>query len=412
MAEATEKGVDFLRYADNTWWLVLSADYFRHHYPGGLEDALVVFDGCKTAGSDMADALEGRNSNYVGWNAGVSPQGSADVMEALFARLAQGRAIHEVYESMGSDVRDKWSLTGATLQVGALNVRIRELPRAIDAFTGDTLTSNGNVEVDGYTDDGIPDSLLVVLEFEGIPAADAAASVVRLFVDGVEFAAGPLPEFAGPDGDYRWTGTGEVALGYDAKEGQRVDIELTIDLPEGGKSIFKASPAIATKKFWPGRKWQGTFSKVTDLGFATVLLDVDATFVRDPDESATTQHPTFVLQSGTMHWSLVDGGGDDCIWMAPSMTTELGPNALDQFTFDLTKEPVEYRGGADSAGPRVELTVSCSDGSDPPVTTIEAGGSWFIAPSDQHYVASESAIGGFYSGNAVSHNTWNVTKVE
>jgi hypothetical protein len=60
----------------------------------------------------------------------------------------------------------------------------------------------------------------------------------------------------------------------------------------------------------------------------------------------------------------------------------------------------------------VELTVSCSDGNDPPVTTIEAGGSWFVAPSDQHYVASESAIGGFYSGNAVSYNTWNVTKVE
>jgi hypothetical protein len=414
MAESGEKGVEFLRYEDKTYWLVLSADFFRHHYPGGLKDALVVFDGCKTAGSDLSEALEGWNTNYAGWNAGVTAQGSAQVMGSLFARLAQGRAIHEVYESMAADgeTRDKWGLSNAELLIGEENIRIRELPRVIDAFTGDTLTDSSKIEIDGYTDDDKPDSLLFVTEVEGVPAGQAEQYRVHFLIDGAEFANESLVDFAARTGDYRWTGSEEFALGYDVSKGQRIEIKVYVDLPEGGMSEFAATPTVVEKKWSPGRIWQGTFSKVIDLGFAKTFLDVQATFERDPDEPADTRYPTYLLKSGTMTWQLADGGDDDCIWMAPSMTTQLGPSDTDQFTFDMAAQPIQYRGIADTPGPRVELTVSCAEGSDPPATTIEAGGVWFNAPSDQTFAVSVNAFGGSYAVNAVSYNTWMVTKVE
>jgi hypothetical protein len=414
MAESAEKGVDFFRYEDGSYWVVLNADFFRHHYPGGLQDALVVFDGCKTAGSDMTEALEGWNTNFAGWDEGVSAQGSSQVMGPFFARLAQGRAIHEVYESMAAEggLRDKWGLRGAVLLIGEQNIRIRELPRVIDAFTGSTLTNSSEMEIDGYTDDGKPDSLLFVTEVEGVPAGEAEHYRVHFFIDGVEFANESLVDFAAPNGEYRWTGSAEFALGYDVSKGQRVEIKVYVDLPEGGMSMFAATPTIVEKKWWPGRVWQGTFSKVTDLGFATIFLDVQAMFERDPDEPADTRYPTYLLKSGTMTWQLADGGGDDCTWMAPSVTTQLGPNDMDQFTFDMAAQPVQYRGIADTPGPYVELNVSCSEGSDPPVTTIEAGGTWFNAPQDRNFAVSVNAFGGSYALNAVSYNTWMVTKVE
>jgi hypothetical protein len=411
IAEAAERGVDYLRYQDGSYWVVVSADFFRHRYPGGLKDALVVLDGCKTGATDLESVLTGQNSNFVGWSAGVSPSGSKIVMEQFFAMLAQGRAIAEVYQSMGSAVRDPHGLSGAELTIGPQNIRIRELPRVIDASTGQPLTDDSTIEIEGYVDDDKPDILKLVTEVEGVAAAEGDAYTVHFLIDGEEFASEPLSTFAQPLGDFRWSGTAEFELDFDVSEGQTLEIEVYVELAEGGTSTFSASPKATSEKWTLGRVWRGTFTKVIDIGVATVTLDVDATFERDPDESGTTKHPTFLLKSGTMTWSLQDAGGS-CNRSAPTTTTQLGPDSQNQLTFDLTTEPVEYRGIADSAGPHVPLTVTCSDGSDPPVTSMEAGGTWFNAPADQHYPVSPDALSGVYHLNALSYNAWNITKVE
>ena len=282
----------------------------------------------------------------------------------------------------------------------------------MDAFSGQTLTNGGEIQIDGYTEDDKPDSLLLVIEVEGVPAGDAEQYRVHVLIDGVEFANRSLVDFAAPDGEYRWTGNAEFALGYDVRKRQRIEIKVYVDLPEGGMSVFEATPEVVEKKWSPGRIWQGTFSKVIELGFATTILNVEAIFERDPDESADTRYPTYLLKSGTMTWQLVDGGGDDCTWMAPTVTTQLGPSDTDQFTFDMAAEPIQYRGIADTEGPYVEVNVSCSEGSDPPATHMEAGGVWFNAPSDQSFAVSVDAFGGSYALNAVSYNSWMVTKLQ
>jgi hypothetical protein len=400
IAEAGERGVDYARDDDGAWWVLLSADFFRHRYPGGVEDALIVFDGCQTGGGDMESALEGRNSNSVGWTGPVTAPGSKAVTEPFMTMLGQGRAIHEVYDSMGSGVRDTYGLGGAVLTVGSRNIRIRELPRVIDARTGQTLIDGGEIEIVGYVDDDKPDSLQLLTEVEGVAAAEGGGYLVHFLIDGQTFATAVVG-VRHPLGDYRWTGEAEFALGFDVTKGQTFQIDVIVELAEGGVSVFTASPRATSKEWKLGRVWHGTFTKVADIGVATVMLVVDATFERDPDESATTKYPTFLLKGGTMTWSLTDGG-DNCHWSAPTTTTEFGADEESWLTFNLTTDPIEYRGSAHTSGPQVPLTVTCLDGSDPPVTTMEAGGTWFTAPADQHYTVGVDLLEGAYHPSTLS----------
>jgi hypothetical protein len=112
-----------------------------------------------------------------------------------------------------------------------------------------------------------------------------------------------------------------------------------------------------------------------------------------------------------MTWSLTDQG-DNCHWSAPTTTTEFGPDAQSWLTFDLTKQPIEYRGSARVEGPQVPLTVTCLEGDDPPVTSREAGGTWFTAPADLHYTVEVDSLSGAYSPGSLSSNSWNLTRVE
>jgi hypothetical protein len=404
---SAELGMAPFRVGDGKWWVVVTADFLRYYYPGGLRDTLVVLDGCKTAGTDIVHALSGPNTNVAGWSDNVVIAGAKAVMQELYVGLGQGRAIHEVYDSMGGRVKDPYS--PAKLVIGASNIRIRDLPRVIDAATGQTLTSNGTVQVIGRTGDGEPDSLLLDTEFEGIDPADGEIYTVHFTIDGTEFFSGPLIEFAQPHTEYRWSGSGQFDLDYDVAEGQPLDIEVTVDLPEGGKTVFAASPRATSPHWSPGRVWHGTFTKVTNIGVATITLVVDATFERDPDEPPTTQ-PTFLLKSGTMTWSLLDAPGDSCTRTMPALTYLLVDDADDTLTFDLTKNPVEYRGFATSAGESVEVVVSCPWGDS--VTHMTTGGVWFVATGDDHLTVSGDGFSADFEPNAVSHVVWNATKVE
>ena len=55
--------------------MLLGADFFRTWYPDGLDETLVIVDACQTMGpkvSDIADALRGSTSEYVGWSETVN----------------------------------------------------------------------------------------------------------------------------------------------------------------------------------------------------------------------------------------------------------------------------------------------------------------------------------------------------
>lgn len=394
--------------------LAVNADFFRHNYPGGVHDALIVFNACHTAKSDIARVLEGQNSNYVSWSDSVSSSALNPVMLPFIDGLAQGRAIQEVYASLGDGVKDPAS--AARLMIGSQDIRIRELPRVIDAFTGQTLSSESTLHITGYTDDGTPDGLLLSVQVAGAGEDDAAHYDVAVLVDGVRVGGGALNAIAAQVGDHLWQADAQIDLGFDAREGQTIAVEVRVSLPEGGTSTFAASPTVTGPKFSPGRVWHGNFTKSFTVSGAHIQLIVDATFERDPSEVVTSNHPTFLLTGGTMTWVLEAAPGGDsnsCVSSAPTTVTQLGVDEYSTFTFDLSSQPVEVSGGAFTEGPVVPLSITCP-GPGSTVTSTKAGGQWFLAPQSRHFAIDGTSWSGVYSsaGQIPVTYEWNVERVE
>jgi hypothetical protein len=148
--DETRPGVDLVT-SDGNWYVAVSADFFRHYYPHGLNDVLVVLDAGKTAESDLARSMTGRRSSVVGWSDAISGEGTDAVVMPFLTGLAAGRSTGDVYLSMGQDVRDPG--TGADLVIGQQDIRIRDLVRVYDPDSLQALVTNGLLGIDGYTDD-------------------------------------------------------------------------------------------------------------------------------------------------------------------------------------------------------------------------------------------------------------------
>jgi hypothetical protein len=63
---STATGVELLIVDDTHKRLILSADYFRSQYPGGLKNTLVFISACSSYETSLARSLEGTGSNFIG----------------------------------------------------------------------------------------------------------------------------------------------------------------------------------------------------------------------------------------------------------------------------------------------------------------------------------------------------------
>lgn len=394
----------------------VTADFFRARYPGGLADTLVWVDSCKTAGSDIAGALEGTNGNYVSWDGTVSALGAREVSTRLLAWLARGRAIHEAYAALGItgryDPTPSDPLNAAQLLVGAQDVRIRELPRLVDAFTGATLADGAKIEITGYTSDGQPDGLLLLLDVFGASPEQGDAHTVQVIVHGTVIHTGKLATVAEYASDWRWHGALAVDLGFDVQEDQPLPLTVRVTLPEGGDSTFAVTPRASGPAFQPGKKWLGEFMRTSDTGAAIRTLYVTALFERDPDEDPLDRHPTYRMTAGELTFTLADGP-TACTWSADTTVVPLGPDPDVFFRFDLDEQPVEYSGRGQTDGPLVDLKVEC-DGPGSTTTVTEAGGTWFSVPIEAHWTAANGAFGGQYAsgGQLLTHWHWTFQRIE
>ena len=405
-------GVDYLA-KNGAWFLGVSADFFRHAYPHGLDDVLVVLDASKSAGSDIARAMTGKRANVVGWDDPNEGKATYAVIVPFLAGLAAGRSTSDVYVSMGAGIRDVE--TAADLIIGTQDVRIRDLVRVYDRETLQPLTSGSLTTIRGYTDDDEPDRIVLPMDFWGVGAENAGAYVVHVSVDGTSYLADPLDQIATQTGDYRWHAEVEVDLGFDVHEKQPLEIVVTLDLPEGGTSVYAATPLATSPGFKPGKTWAGHFTRTFSDGYIRIDIVVDATFERDPSQDPKSLHPKFVLTGGTMLWTLHDEEGDGCVHTAPDTVTPLVADDGSYLKFDLEAEPPEYMGFARQEGELVELVRTCpGTGQDPVVSHTAAGGVWFQASGDRHLVVSGTSITGMSenAGPLLNVHTWSIDRVE
>lgn len=242
---STDKGVDMAKVDYGEQDTNLSTDFFREQYPGGLPNTIVYISACRTTkGQDLEQTLAGSGGVYLGWTETVWADTAEKAAIAFFQRLvSKGVTATSGFESLreGDDLTlDRQGRTGAfaTLDIyhGGDDLRIREVVYPRNPLTKEDLPQDAPYPVVGQPEDGEPDDIPYLVKVDGVDG-DPAGFVVHVKVNGFSADPKPLSEGKAIDGEGNvWQVKGKVPVTFDAQQGQPIDVEVTVDLPEGGKS--------------------------------------------------------------------------------------------------------------------------------------------------------------------------------
>jgi hypothetical protein len=410
--ESTTKGVDLVEYVSGKSGLGVGADFFRFQYPGGLSHKLVFLSACKSAAtSDLTEALldKQKTSSVLGWTQVVTGWQAGRSARLFFQGLAKGLTVGETLDSMGTDIYD--ALTRAELAESNPNLRIRDLIRVNDGFTGKTLSDTSGIEITLAPDDGEDDKLLLEIIVDGVDPTKLEQYFVNLSVNGKAIGSTSVSANGEKIGDHSYRIMGEAPLGFDAKEGQTLELRFWMPLPEGGSSEFVASPKVTTPvKSEVGEEWLMT-STTTVRGIGSLTTRVTtATWVAEPGQDASSRSRYFRVKSGTMNiTSQSDVAGCKFNYTGTVEIGEGEPNT--SLKIDTDSSPMLYEGMAMARGKQVEMTGVCEDGETLTITT-EAGGIYFMTDAEMPF-SGDSFSGVFNSGATLpTVIEWTFTKVK
>jgi len=244
-------GIELLTDSTGSTAMLLGADFFRIHYPSGLEDTLVIIDACETLGplvSDIADALRGTTSEYIGWTETVNSDVSTAASVALLQKLSEGVTVKHAYESLGSLKNDPD--TGAQLTLAgrpAGDLRIREIVSFRDATGASQLTQGAEIDITGTPGDGTPDRVPWHVVVEGLDPDEAGATPLHVTIEGT--TADPVFVDSGQElKPGVWLVDGEVALTSDLAKGQQLSMRASVDLVDMGTSTTELTATVAEVK--------------------------------------------------------------------------------------------------------------------------------------------------------------------
>jgi hypothetical protein len=403
-------------------FLALSPDFFRKHYPAGLDSKLIFFNACQTysaSNSELRDALLGPNSVFLGWTDVVQSQQAKDVVLALFQNLsANGVTAQSAFASLGDLTINRHTWKGKEIEARLLMdhsvsdaLRIREVVKLERATGGGELLANATVNVVGKAQDGVVDLVPYQILVEGIHESEQDAAIVQFTVDG--YSSTPQAVSAGERvGDTGWRLTGQIPY-IDVATEQTVEMLATVQLPEGGTSEHRVSvnlkageePHAKEAEIWIG---QGVMHLDNDTSFNQVHVTVVAnvTFKQDPS-TIGSRYKYLDSVGGTMTWSrsgAVPTAFDGmCSYSAGPVEIAI-PDGDGDIIIDTAATPHTYTMGGLTQGPDIRVAENCGKYA----FTTRVSGSWapVIVRSDGLTV---SADGGTISGtksSSTSHWEW------
>lgn len=407
LVNSTTRGVELMIVDDGHKQLILTDDYFRSQYPSGLSHSLVFISACNSYDSRLAQALEGPGTNYIGWSQVVTGLASSAISPQLFAGLAGGRTLQAVYADMSLEHETHDEGTGADLLIGAAKLRIRELLTVRDESSGQPLATGASIHINGFPEDGSPDSLTLLMDVDGVEDGEADKFILHLEIDGQPFA--PMPLSAGTQaGAHAWRLRSDVPLGVDVHSGQVLKIHAWVDLPEGGRSSIEVSPQVTQIAVGLGSVYQGTSTRVWNLnGGPTITAKANATFRLQG--SLGQPQARYEVVEGTMTVTFSDNPQRSICGYSGSVVVPMPVNPLNRITVDTAT--LKYSGYGQSAGPMVEVTETCP-GQAPHFVSFDSSSIWFVANEGDAFVTDGSEIEGSYQSSATSRFHWSFSKVE
>jgi hypothetical protein len=422
----TDRGLELAKVEGNRiQFVLLTADFFRFQYSGGLDDTLVFFNACETFGSqatDLADAIRGSTSVFLGWDKKVFSGDAYSAAVSLYKELSErGSQVETAYTNLGALQTDR---AGAYLVRGERreggDLRIRDVVYLLDPGSDRVLSSSDQIAIEGTPGDDEPDAVPYLVQVDGIPKEFASKALVHVSVDGMEADPQPLSNGEGNEQD-QWTISGVVPLGYDLEEDKTVNFRAWVELPSGGESEHKTPATVIGEAPIMGLVWELEATSVIGLGSlgrsqtSTAHLTLEFAEGQYVDEP----HPRYVVTGGTVTYAAQEYvDAISCAWSAPQVTYEATADMIPAVTssfleFDTTVTPVEYWGVIWIQGHEVTAEVTCPQDSQ---TSVHAGNfPWLVADGGEHRtVTDRSMIAGsrHVGADGFTNLDWTVTRTK
>ncbi|MFU8805698.1 MAG: hypothetical protein ACNA8W_17930 [Bradymonadaceae bacterium] len=359
-------------------FLGLNSDFFRSHYPNGLDNTFIFLNACNSLeGPELASALIGESSHLFGWSDVVENDHASKTALAVFEELATNgfdtTAAREKVEELGLDVnafnsaRQNRAIRSEFRTSGTATLRVREMVRLIDRTTGVELHDGGRLELSGSVPgDDLADRVRLRARIDGLKDADYR---LVFLVDGdpvgSDFIMDPTDAETTQVDESTWDFELEVGLPFDLPEdGKSVDIEAMIDLPGGGESRHVVRNVTIGGKSCPADPCSFTMSLTTDINWCerNAPNTPDCEELHDGTESGTRANIT--------------KRGDDRSVLDLTVTDPEGsggPRSL-RIGFDALDEAGDY--GIRSSGP-VRAPDASTDGAKVALVTTAGGAELF-----------------------------------
>jgi hypothetical protein len=409
-------GVDVVIVDAVTTVLALSRDFFTAYYPGGFANAIVWIQAANGADPSIAAAIHGPTGAFVGWEGVPAPGGAALASTAFMTLAAEtGSTIGHAFDTMGlATVVGAGQLVIHAAASGWGDHRLREVVVLRDPDTLEELTNASKIVVDGFLGDGSDDALRLVIDVDGMTAADAAATSLSLVIDG--WSAPPMP-LTGDD--WAWVGstmtrrlTTTIQTPHDFATGATISLWAHVALADGGLSEHAVSPTVRDVGSLP-HTWVGTSTVITRLsatGSAAITRTATVSFTRDPSQSPSSPYPKYLSDGGTMTWRISGTYESGCSDSSTTITVPIPPRVQDYIWFDVTVAPFAYDAfGSLPTGPSVTVTNSCSG-----TYSTTASGVWMSIPvSAGAKLTGPNLSGTFTSAGATpTTTTWSFTPLD
>ncbi len=405
-------------------YLVLNADFFRFHYPAGLDNALIFFNACQSFGpqaTDLVDAIQGSTSVVFGWAETVYVADATATAVALYEALSEGGYPAEVaYDNLG-ELKVGDAVPGQSSPQLSLSerpeggdLRIRDVIHLLHPSSGQILTASDLVPIQGTQGDGMPDAAPYLVRVDGVKQQLAATMTVHVSIDGVEAAPVALASGQKDDED-RWLVSGVMPLSYDLTEEKPVKFRAWVNLHSGGESKHETGATLTGEEPIMGSEWElqavHTSGWTGGIPHTPYTATARLTLRFAPGQAATEPHPRYVVTGGTVTYAYTHSYYD-CTYSAPTITFEVTDQVSQdsRLNFDTTVNPVRYSGVIYTQGPEIQVVEQCGGG-DSSTRTHRATNTWLlINPGEARTVSGdrrsivgtyrvESGVGFFIESN-------------
>jgi hypothetical protein len=243
-------------------WEMVTDDFFYAVYPSGLRDKLIVLNACESFKSPhlVRHLAAGGSTTIFGWKVPIDGAVGFRVMEHFYARLFPGtfaggdeaadrgggaRAVVAWADAVRRHYRplppDTTGQPRSLLRMAApdsssyVDKRPMELVYLLDPENGEEMRDEARLELVGVPGDGEPDSLRVNVEVHGLAEEQRLDEFrVGFRLDGQPLGTTHALNRFLDEETQAFEGT--IPLGRDTRPGERVDLDVRVEIPGGGIS--------------------------------------------------------------------------------------------------------------------------------------------------------------------------------